>query len=291
MRAPARMTLPKRRFLDQVDVIREEPAAEVGSVAFLSRLLVQANLPYREPAEPSFVRRNGALTLTLQAPPQIGLPFGRYPRLLLAWLGTEVVRTRSPELELGESLSATMRDLGITPSGGGHGSFERFRDQMRRLFNTTITYSWDVRRPRGRIQADAGYRLTEAVLWWEPTKEPGGRLRLSEPFFQELLRHPVPVDFRVLRALASPLAIDIYAWLSYRSFTSSSAPVTIPWPELAAQFGTTGSVRKFRENFERAIGAVLAVYPSAAVEMDALGLHVIPGVPHVGARPGRREMP
>ena len=40
-----------------------------------------------------------------------------------------------------------------------------------------------------------------------------------------------------------------------------------------------------------AIGAVLAVYPSSAVEMDALGLHVIPGTPHVGARPPRREMP
>ncbi len=53
MTALGRLTPPQRRFLDQVDVIREEPAAEVGSVAFLSRLLVQANLPYREPAEPS----------------------------------------------------------------------------------------------------------------------------------------------------------------------------------------------------------------------------------------------
>lgn len=36
---------------------------------------------------------------------------------------------------------------------------------MRRLFNTTTTYSWDVRRPRGRLQADAGYRIIESVLW------------------------------------------------------------------------------------------------------------------------------
>lgn len=124
MSAVRRATLPQRRFLDQVEMIRKAPASEVGSVAFLSRLLVQANLPYREPPESSFVRRNGALTLTLQAPPQIGLPFGRYPRLLLAWLGTEVVRTKSPEIELGESLSATMRELGITPSGGDKGPFE-----------------------------------------------------------------------------------------------------------------------------------------------------------------------
>jgi hypothetical protein len=291
MTAPRRLTPPQRRFLDQVEVIREEPASQVGSVAFLSRLLVQANLPYREPPESHFVRRNGALTLTLQAPPQIGLPFGRYPRLLLAWLGTEAIRTRCPEIELGESLSATMRELGITPSGGGNGPFERFRDQLRRLLNTTISYSWDERRPRGRFQADAGYRISDSAVWWEPTTEPGGKLKLSEAFFQELLRHPVPVDFRVLRVLASPLAIDIYAWLSYRSFSSGNQPITIPWPLLAGQFGTTGSVRKFRENFERALGAVVAVYHSAEVESTALGLRVTAGTPHVTARLPRRGMP
>lgn len=80
-------------------------------------------------------------------------------------------------------------------------------------------------------------------------------------------------------------------WLSYRSFSSGDAPVTIAWPLLAAQFGTTGSVRKFREKFERAFGAVLAVYPGAVVETLPIGIRVTAGPPHVQARLPRRGMP
>ena len=40
------------------------------------------------------------------------LPFGNLPRLLMAWLSTEAVRTQSRELVLGESLAEFMRTLG-----------------------------------------------------------------------------------------------------------------------------------------------------------------------------------
>jgi Plasmid encoded RepA protein len=278
MTALRRVTGPQLRFLDEVEVIRETPASEAGSLAFLSRVLVQANLPYRQLPGETFQRFNGALTLTLQAPPQIGLPYGRYPRLLLAWLGTEAVRTKSPRLELGDSLSAYLRELGITPSGGPRGPLGLFRDQMRRLFNTTVTYSWSETRRRGTRVADAGYRITtDSLLWWEPDSFAGGQLTLSEPFYRELVAHPVPVDYRVLRALSSPLAIDIYAWLVYRTFTQHDTPVSVPWAKLAQQFGTSGQrVRKFRENFQKALGAVQAAYPGARVEIAPTGVTVSP---------------
>ncbi len=47
------------------------------------------------------------------------LPFGNLPRLILAWLSTEVVRTQSRELVLGKSLSEFMRTLGVYSSAGG----------------------------------------------------------------------------------------------------------------------------------------------------------------------------
>ena len=39
------------------------------------------------------------------------LPFGNFPRLILAWLCTEAVRTQSRELVLGRSLAKFMRDV------------------------------------------------------------------------------------------------------------------------------------------------------------------------------------
>ena len=51
------------------------------------------------------------------------------PRLLLAWLSTEAVRTQSRELVLGKSLSDFMRTLGIYNSGGNPQT--RLRNQMK----------------------------------------------------------------------------------------------------------------------------------------------------------------
>ena len=53
------------------------------------------------------------------------------PRLLLAWVSTEVVRTQSRELILGSSLAEFMRKLGISSdSGGSRGERTRLRNQM-----------------------------------------------------------------------------------------------------------------------------------------------------------------
>lgn len=268
---PDHETAAERRFLD---LLAELQAQELGphSLAFLNRILVQANLPYKQVDGGTFERKNGALTLTLQAPPHIGLPYGRYPRLLLAWAGAEAVRTRSRQLDLGPSLSAYLRSLGVTPSGGDHGPLKRFRDQVRRLFATSISCSWA--EPGGR-STETGFRLAaSSFLWWEPNEadpfHEGAHLVLSEEFFREMVEHPVPLDFRVLRGLTSPLALDVYAWLTYRVYRLDGRSITVPWESLARQFGTvSGRLRKFREHFHRALGLVLRIDPTLRVEVDA----------------------
>ena len=50
------------------------------------------------------------------------LPFGNLPRLILAWVSTEAVRTQSRELILGSSLSEFMGKLGMDSIGGARGS-------------------------------------------------------------------------------------------------------------------------------------------------------------------------
>ena len=64
-------------------------------VGFLARALVQATLPHSDPKSNEFVRRNGHLTLSIMAPRNVGLPYGRYPRLVLAYLSTEAVRRKT----------------------------------------------------------------------------------------------------------------------------------------------------------------------------------------------------
>ena len=73
-----------------------------------------------QPRQPERVQfgRNGPYTLGMTAGLSNKLPFGNYPRLLLAWVSTEAVRTQSRELVLGKSLAEFMRELGIHNSGG-----------------------------------------------------------------------------------------------------------------------------------------------------------------------------
>ncbi|HSL81927.1 MAG TPA: replication protein RepA, partial [Thermoanaerobaculia bacterium] len=167
-----------------------DDAAGRGELAFLARILVQATLPYRDPGDCTFVRKNGSYTLTLQAPPHIGLPYGRYPRLVLAYLCREAVRTRSREIRLGDSLSDFMRAVGVGVTGGRCGSLGRFREQARRLFATTLSCSWSGAVAGVAGQAEVGARIaSRSVVWWgscraerPPEILDGGWLVLSRDF-------------------------------------------------------------------------------------------------------------
>jgi hypothetical protein len=259
-------------------------AKEAGTLGFMARALVQATLPHRAVTGSEFTRRNGAFTLTLLAPAHIGLPYGSMPRLLLAWLSTEAVRTQSRELELGDTLTWFMQQLDLIPTGGRWGSITRLKSQTRRLFAATISASFADQ----NHQAEAGYRLADrSVLWWDAsTPDQAGLWRstvtLTEPFFREVVDHPVPIDMRAIKALKrSPLALDLYCWLSYR-LSYLKKPTTIPWAALALQFGSDyGRLRDFRAAFLDELRKVSVLYPEARLDQVELGLVLKPGRPHV----------
>ena len=63
------------------------------------------------------------------------------------------------------------------------------------------------------------------------------KILLSEQFFNEVIRNPVPLDTNILKALKrSPLGLDLYVWLVYRTF-SLDAPLRLSWAMLYRQFG------------------------------------------------------
>ena len=137
-------TRPARRsgsLIRQALYLDQEDAYAVGEVGFLARALVQATLPHSDPKANEFVRRNGHFTLSILAPKDVGLPYGRYPRLVLAYLTTEAVRRKSPDIELGSHFSHFCAALGIPPTSGPRGSLPQLRDQLQRLFASTFQLS------------------------------------------------------------------------------------------------------------------------------------------------------
>jgi hypothetical protein len=102
-----------RELAAEALAIEAEEARRAGALGFMARVLVQTTLPHSRPAANTFLRRNGRLILSISAHPLLGLPYGRYPRLLMAWVTTEAVRTKSATLHLGDTLSGFMARLGL----------------------------------------------------------------------------------------------------------------------------------------------------------------------------------
>lgn len=279
-------TRKKRDAALSREALERELELERREVGFSSRLLVQATLPHSEPditESTEFERSNGYVKVRIQAREEFGFPYGTYPRLLLSWITTEAVRTKSPELVLGDSLSEFMGDLGLGRTGGAIG---RLRNHMQRLFTSTVSATYQ---DAGRW-VDVGFRPVEkAQLFWDP-KSPDqsslwrSSITLNKTFFEEIVRKPVPLDMGTLKALAktrSPMALDIYAWLTYR-FSYLHEPTLIPWELLQRQFGGDyDRERDFKRKFRSQLTVVQALYPSARFDVSLEGLKLFPSRPHV----------
>jgi hypothetical protein len=277
-----------KKLVDEALAIETEDAKQADALGYMARVLVQATMPHRKLQEPVFERKNGSFSLAMMAHPSIGLPYGTYPRLLLAWLTTEAVRTKEPVLQLGPTLSSFMHELGLTPTGGRWGTIHSLKDRMERLFTCSISCSYhDENRGAGM-----GFRVAKAYdLWWAP-KQPeqatlwNSSVTLSRDFFDEVIDRPVPIDIRALKALKrSPLALDIYTWLTYR-MSYLNRRTEIPWAALQAQFGSgyksdSQGIRDFKKNFLKQMRAVHVVYRIAMVEEGTNGLILKPSRTHV----------
>ncbi len=220
----AKQPRPQRKRFAVALQREQESVQEAGLLGYQARILIQCSLPYRRQFTNEWTRRNGQMVLSLMTPKDIGLPYGAYPRLLLTWVTTEAVRTQKRQVILRDSLTRFMADLGIVQHANGR-ELQRFKDQTRRLFNTTITST--VTDGAHSMTHDVGFRLaSEVKLWWTPwhNATDSSEITLTEEFFHLITDRPVPVDLRVLQVLkGSALALDIYSWLVYPLELSQTA--------------------------------------------------------------------
>ena len=253
---------------DQVDQLVSASEAE-PDLGFMARLLTLCSLPRTNPGNRlQYKRVNGPYTLIMTATGDHKLPYGTLPRLLMAWLSTEAVRTQSREISLGDSLSEFMRTLGIYSSDGK--AYTRLRDQMDRLFHSSVELTYEHQQVRRFV---ASRVVDRGEFWWDP-KRPDDRslwdskIELGEKFFNEVINRPVPLNMNALAALKrSALGLDFYLWLVYRTF-ALRAPLRLSWPTLYSQFGAdpdkagdNRTVQNFRTDSLRELKKIKMAWP------------------------------
>lgn len=260
--------------------------AEEQRRGYMARELVQCTLPHSNPKGNLIHKRvDGNLSLSITGHPEIGLPFGAIPRLLMLWVTSEAMRTQDRKLTMGTSLSQFLREVGLSPETGRgkRGDAKRLRDQMIRLFRSRISFEYTEKTATGEGLGWVDMAVApKGYLWWDFSQPDAGTLfeswiELSEDFYDAITKNAVPVNLTMAGKLKrSPLALDLFVWTAYRLHRlKEDQKITVSLGDLHEQFGTEYARS---DNFRAAIGAAIqkvhSVWPDAPLELSHRGLQL-----------------
>jgi hypothetical protein len=285
-------------LLAEVDRRAVEAAASYmadddAGIGFLYSGWCQAALPHRRlPDAKGWQITSEHVTLVVEpgmkpgpvSPEPIGVPYGSRARLIMLYLQSEALRTGSRQVQLGRSMREWLHRMGIPPGGK---SIMAIRDQAERISRCRL--SLNIR--TGRERSDLiNQNIVDRAIFLDPGDTDQGNLfletaQLSEIFFAELQRHPVPLEDAAIRAISNnSLALDLYAWLAYR-LHALKQPTPVSWSALKGQFGGGFHTTKhFRPAFLDNLRLALAVYREAKVEVTERGVDLHPSKPPVAPR-------
>ena len=284
-----------RRAIKASTDIAMDPPEVIG---YQHTVLCQTSLPYRNPGKNvrEWEQEQGAVSLRVEAGaaknPDTGewvnlsLPFGPKPRLILAHLNAQAIKTGSPALDMDDSLTAFVKRIqGRSPTGP---EFSNFKSHLGCLSASTIRMA--VSKDGRAVQVDS--KIVTAFDLWFPKNEKQrvlwpSTIRLSLDYFNSLSVHAVPLDERALSALShSAMALDIYAWLAQRLHRiPEGRPQFITWAAIKDQFGQGyGRMCDFKRVFRVAMKQVLIQYQAANVNEDGRGLTLSNSAPPVSKK-------
>lgn len=280
-----------RAQLDTQPVTRED-------LRHIHSVLAICGLPYRRLPENTrdFERKQGNMALDVSAgflrdtngnKIMQPVPFGPKARLILMHLCSEAVRQKSATIDIADTFTGFVRDLGFNDSGGKRGALTAFREQLNALSACTMRMSvWNGQRVRTRTISP----IEDIDLWlavdphqrslWPST------VTFSPAMFDSLKRHALPVNIRAVRAFAgSARKIDLYFWLGWRLYSIASK-TSISWEALAQQFGDGyARPRDFMAALHEDLGHIREVFPKLPVSLDERGIHLEPTDPTLLALP------
>jgi len=236
------------------------------------------------------IRKNGEFSLIVSTDyddngTPYGIPYGSFPRLVLAYIITRTVETKARRIELTSHFGGFLKEIGYT---GNHRDSavkgKRVREQLLRLLNSNISFGKTTGdNEHGEMVRGKADVASKFALWWDYRKPEqdslfGSYIDLTEDFYDSILAHPVPLQTDILASLKkSPLALNVYMWVSYRLFTlhaSNQEQVTLGYGRLQEQFGTGTSeanYRSFRRDFKVALAKVAEYWRS--LDGDKQQLH------------------
>lgn len=298
----------REKLLQRVDMthalMSELPTAD--DLSFLHSGLCQTCLPHSRPSSNIAVWRRSSGRFSLIVTPgvmddtplstrgrqptpseiermYVGVPYGSKARLILIYLQTEGMRSRT--VALGPTLSAFLRSLGLPVSGGPRGSIQAIREQSLRIARCSFTMQWtDIDAEGAERTLISDSKIVDGLELWRAAKggEWTGTVELSARFHEHLREHAVPLDRRGIAQLSgNSLGLDLYALFAYR-LPRLSREVHLRWTHLQSQLGAElKETKELARRVREVMPDVATAYPHANVEVTSTGLLLKPSKPAV----------
>jgi hypothetical protein len=271
----------KLKQAERVQLIRQRREEANQTLCFSSRPFVLCGLPVRRLPKDQLIyeRRNGKFVLQVTGHPEFGVPFGQ-DRLVPIFLATLAVQQQSQTIRF-RTAAEMLETFGMQTGGK---EYRRLVSAFERVFGATIFFGTDAFNGSAKVVQRSRFSfMREAQIWYSrsPEQRPISSefenvVVLSDDFYQEILAHPVPNDLEAVKLLAaSPAILDLYMWLSYRSFKakgSESIPIFGEFG-LANQLGCVeySRPRRFRAMLEQWLDTIRAIWPECPARILSKG--------------------
>ena len=172
---------------------------------------------------------------------RVGVPYGTRARLIMIFLQSEGVKSRT--VLLGSSMAAWVRSLGLAVSGGPRGTIQSIREQALRIARCEFTMQWDAANSHNGSQTIIkDQRLVSGMSLWAAPEDGHDEkwsttVELAPDFHAHLRDHAVPLAKDAIAFLKdNSLGLDLYTLLAYR-LQRLDRPILMRWSMLHSRRG------------------------------------------------------
>lgn len=215
------------------------------------------------------------------------LPFGKYPRLIMAWMAKRIriAGNKKDEYVNPEMCSINIPTIGRLADelglGKGGKTLHDLNEHLKRMTQSIISIhrvSGFIANKRHEV-VKMPFALASTYNEAKDVADGSFSIMLNPEVYRQLASETAPFDTRASRFLLtgrSVLAYDIYVWL-VGTLHGMKKPMTFSWDWLYERFGYgMRTQRNFRSKFRRALEKVQMVYPEAHVCVSIKGLLLKP---------------
>lgn len=243
-------------------------------VFIIPELFARFGLPHSDPAlinrgdQPfnmaHWTRRDGTQNLLCHAGHE-GLPWGKWPRMILMLLASEARSANVADISL-PGITAVLGMLNCKATGGSTGSIGAFKVAWNRLLATRFTLTADTTKGNGEGPSRGRmFRIAERHVGWDGAA--GMRITLSHDFLELCLGDAIELDRETVTCLQRNVsALEAYIFLNHLAASRPGA-TSFPTSALAQQLGYACPTHEAKARLTEAIRRVRENWPE--IGMDA----------------------